>query len=114
MKVRMRELTPNLMNCRDCLYCDTCPKDKPCEYFVPVEGDTYIDQLLERLRETHFPSYIDNARDDYETIKVDKCLQDIRLGHIGYVNSESAVAEIFNYEPKINVVYEDGIFYITL
>ena len=126
----MRRLTPNEMTCRDCLFCDTCPKDKPCEYLAPTDENSYAEKLLKRLKKniTHSPTR--NLGDGFRDIKtsddnitptysyhrrmINDCLKDIREGRIAYVYTELAVKDILRFEPDINLSYKDGVFYITL
>ena len=126
----MRKLTPNEMSCRDCLFFNTCPKDKPCEYLSPVDEDDYAEKLLEMLKKNISPSpthYLGGGFRDRKTTDdgltptysyhrrmINDCLRDIRAGRITYVHTELAVKEILRFEPLISLTYKDGVFYITL
>lgn len=118
------------LNCSLCLYCDTCDHDEPCEYLAPTDDDAYTDQLMDELRSTVIPfparrlgkgksdknaTYdgIDTTYHFYRKI-INECLDDIRRGRIAYVYKKEHVAEILRFEPDINVVHKDGIFYISL
>lgn len=128
MKVRMRELTHNVISCRDCLFSDTCTKDKPCEHLAPVDEDDYAERLLEQLKKFNTPSptrYLGCGMRDIKTTDdritptyayhrrmINDCLRDIRAGRITYAYTELAVKDILRFEPNISLSYKDGVFYI--
>lgn len=99
------------LNCSLCLYCDTCDHNEPCEYLAPTDDDAYAKIIMEQVYDECGSVYRDSADNNCD---IDYFLRDIRDGRIAYVYKKEHIAEILRFEPDINVVHKDGIFYITL
>ena len=116
--------------CIYCLYSDICPRYESCEYLSPIDEEKYGQHLMEQLRATNFTSnrkylpegsstkgmYDDNITPLYQYHRriMNECLKNIRAGRMTYVYTKEELKTIMKYEPNINVLYQDGVFYITL
>lgn len=52
------------MKCKDCIWCDQCGKDEPCENFTPESNEeedikNYNEDLM--LREEYYSNYVDES-----------------------------------------------------
>lgn len=99
------------LNCSLCLYYETCDHNEPCEYLAPVDDDAYTQAIMEQIYAEDSFVYRNDADSNCD---IDYCLRDIRNGRIAYVHDKEHLAEILRFEPDINVVPKDGIFYISL
>ena len=130
METKYRNKNNNFSNCDYCLYSDTCPRYESCEYISPVNDDEYCANLMEHLRAANVKTnqkyllagrnckgvYNDKIAPMYQYYRqmINDCVRDIRAGLTTYVYNENNLKTILRFEPNINVVYQDGVFYVSL
>lgn len=105
------------LNCENCLWTDSCNGD--CSEIHFVSDEYFENVVLPKLREENevrTERWMEEDEDDlseeyYYSTGLNQSLRDIRSGETAFLYNLQEVKDVLSFEPYINIVLNDGIYY---
>ena len=107
-----------LHTCEDCLWNCNCGGEN-CSEICPVCDEKFESEILPRLiaeNEVSREMWMEEDEDDlseayYYSTAINDSLKEIRKYETAFLYNLREVKDILRFEPDINIIYSDGIYY---